>query len=510
MSDLRLVTLSVGGDRSLIRSATFEGRPQLVVPVIALVGDSVFRPLHSDGPEFVPLSLLEQAPGSWDGRPIVANHPANGTESANTPKNRESLVYGAIYNTRVDDKKLKMDVWLDRERATAIGGDAALTIELLDAGQMVEVSVGARTILVRDPGVSPTGVAYEYRWDTAVWPDHLATLPQSTGACSIEDGCGALRAAQLKEFNVTKEEIGALTRMFTLHSTSDGELRSSLDKALYESEPGFQAILDVYADESYVVYVCSDSSGGYHLYRARYASDDSGTISFTRKTEVVAKTKYEVAEQEPHEPKDPEDETEPVAATAKAACRCHEKADSTSDGNGADLAQVKGATMATDKQKELVGTLLANEAAPYDEADRATLETYSEERLAAIVKAFEPVAVPTEADKRAALPENLQRMLAKAEKQEADQRKSVIAALTADPKAKRVYKAEKLEAMTTDELVDLATALDLVTVSDSGVDFSIARPFASAESTDEPREIPAPYTAALEARKAKGQDKSAN
>ena len=206
-----------GGSVASMRMASLLGQTHLVVPVVALVGDSVFRPMNSDGPEFVPLSELETAPWCWNNRPIVANHPGNGELSANTPDQVESTVFGRVFNARVEDGRLKMDAWFDVERARAMGGDALSVIERCEAiaagdpnAPMVEVSIGASTVLEYRPGRTPRGVAYEYIWH-GVYPDHLAALPADhIGACSIEAGCGLPRAAAAHA-GIQSKEITAMS-----------------------------------------------------------------------------------------------------------------------------------------------------------------------------------------------------------------------------------------------------------------------------------------------------------
>jgi hypothetical protein len=165
----------------------------MVVPVIALVGDTVVKPMNSEGPEFVPAQELAQAPKGWDGRPVLPDHPNNGRSSANEPHTLESYSFGRLFNTRFEDNKLKTEAWLDPEKAQRVGEKATDVIETLRAGDMVEVSVGAWVSTEKRSGVH-NGRRYEYVWRGVVG-DHLAMgLGGAEGACSIEDGCGAPRA----------------------------------------------------------------------------------------------------------------------------------------------------------------------------------------------------------------------------------------------------------------------------------------------------------------------------
>lgn len=520
-------TFAANADTSLLRAASFEGREHLVVPVVALIGDRVFRPLNSEGPELVPLSELEVAPSCWDSKPVVPDHPGSGTLSACTPEQLESYAFGRIFNARVEDGKLKMDVWLDRSRAAALGGLQQRVIERLDNGETVEVSIGARTVLYRRPGKTADGVSYTFVW-SGVYPDHIALLPENAiGACSIEDGCGTPRAASagstidlstpltFKETDMTaKEEIDRFLRLFALHTTSDTELRDALTKALFSSEPGFLGVIDVFAEENRVVYYCMDADYNYTMYRANYSTADDGTISFSRRTEVKAVTKYETAERA--EETTPSPET--LAAEPKAACSCSasDSVPPTSDSNAAALDNKKGVTMSEpcEKVKGLVGRLLANAAAPFVEADRATLETFSLDRLTAIVEKFEadatPAPEPTEAERIAALPADYQRILSRALDAEKKERAAIISALSANEKVKATYSVEVLNAKETDELRGLAEIAGITLApAVAPINYAGARSFGGVDpAAPVAPEAPKPWSAAL--AKAKGAAPSTN
>jgi len=177
----------------LLRTAIFEGREHIVVPVIALV-PGVIHAHNSLQPELVRLEDLEQAPQGWNGRPIMFGHPSrDGRQiSANEPTVLEEHRIGTIFNARVDGGKLKMDAYVDPERARSAGAGSIL--DALQRGEQTEVSVGVFVTLDQKPGADG-GLRYEAVWQDIV-PDHLAFLEEGVvGACSIEMGCGALRAA---------------------------------------------------------------------------------------------------------------------------------------------------------------------------------------------------------------------------------------------------------------------------------------------------------------------------
>lgn len=200
MRSQRYTVIRLAARTAEIRSARFDGAEHLVIPCVCMVGDAVVRPMHSEGPEFVPAEELAVAPSAWDGRPVLGDHPEGGTGSANNPRTLEAARYGSMFNTRYEDGALRTEAWIDLARAERIGGEAlrvARAAERAMAGEQVdpiECSVGAWVSLRREDGVSPSGKRYEYRW-AALIPDHLAVgLNGSPGACSVEGGCGALRS----------------------------------------------------------------------------------------------------------------------------------------------------------------------------------------------------------------------------------------------------------------------------------------------------------------------------
>lgn len=184
--------LHILGATGEIRTATHEGREHLVVPVVALM-QGVIHAVNAETPEFVPISSLQSAPQGWNGRPVVLGHPTvNGRQiSANSPTVLESQAFGKVFNARVDDLRLLMDAWIDVEKAERIGAGRMLAD--LRQHRPTEVSVGAFVVTENTSG----------RWGErdykAIWrditPDHIAFLPRGVGACSLDMGCGACRAA---------------------------------------------------------------------------------------------------------------------------------------------------------------------------------------------------------------------------------------------------------------------------------------------------------------------------
>ena len=168
----------------MIRSERLQGRNHIVVPVVMMV-----EGVHSgnQGPIFHSAAELGRIPESWNGIPVVINHPAVGGESvsANSPEIINSGAVGRVFNTRMDGDKLRAEVWLDEENLRQVSTDALTYIR---EGQPLEVSIGAFN---DEDGIPGEWKGEQYNASAKnIRPDHLALLPGGTGACSWEDGCG--------------------------------------------------------------------------------------------------------------------------------------------------------------------------------------------------------------------------------------------------------------------------------------------------------------------------------
>jgi hypothetical protein len=196
------LSIHATSDSALVREDTFQGREYLVVPVVAIV-EGVLQGANAVEPELATASEFGKNINGWNGRPVVMNHPQDGSGnyvSANSPQVLSDWGFGAIYDARVEDSKLKVEAWIDVERAKELGGEFHSTYERLVAGDLVEVSVGIFVEVVKRAGVY-AGKKYGSVWSNVV-PDHLAMLSaNATGACSVEDGCGAPRVNGLKMAN---------------------------------------------------------------------------------------------------------------------------------------------------------------------------------------------------------------------------------------------------------------------------------------------------------------------
>lgn len=199
------------------REEKFLDRDYLVVPVVALV-QGVIQASNSPQPELALASEFAKVPAAWDGRPIVMNHPKNNQGvpvSANSPEILAKYQFGFMFNTKLIDNAAKKpslytEAWLDTARVKEMGGDVQDTLDRINAGEQIEVSTGLYST-THDQLGEFDGKAYSAIWRD-VMPDHLAFLSKGKiGACSIEDGCGAMRTNDTPNVQIGNMQPGPKT-----------------------------------------------------------------------------------------------------------------------------------------------------------------------------------------------------------------------------------------------------------------------------------------------------------
>ena len=192
------------GATGQVRTEMVDGREHLVVPVIALM-EGVIHAVNAEVPEFVPASVLTKAAASWVGKPIVVGHPKmNGRQcSASMPGMIEAHGFGTIRSSSMKGNKLTQEVLVDPQRLKTLKQERLLAD--LRENKRVEVSVGA-FVITNDKNGEWNNKRYAGQWVEATG-DHLAFLPGGRGACSIDMGCGAHRAAEGRVYEVTPTEL---------------------------------------------------------------------------------------------------------------------------------------------------------------------------------------------------------------------------------------------------------------------------------------------------------------
>lgn len=357
-----------GAVSGVLKSATFEGREHLVVPVVALV-EGVIHPVNSTAPELVLAEEFAKVPDGWNGEPVLWDHPQlNGRRvPANEPIVLERMAFGRLFHTKIRNNKLATEAWLDLEKAEELE-DAQRVLKRLRADETVEVSVGV-FVETEDRSGEHGGRKYQGVWRHIV-PDHLALLPEgAVGACSVEMGCGAPRAAKGGgDVRKYEKEFVAACALFAQDGQSDQDLRDALDSALRATEPGYYGVIAVYPDDNLVVYGVAPEEE-FILYRRGFKIKTDGAVNLAdKKEEVHAVTRFE-----------------PV--TASATCGGCGQALS---GSSSASPPAKDTEMEK-KKKDRVAAIIATEKTCFKAEDAPILEQLSDERLTAMEQHIEKV-----------------------------------------------------------------------------------------------------------------------
>ena len=173
-------------NKSGMRKEILNGKHFSVIP-----GCIMTEGVHSgsDGAYLYPGSELEKWTPSWNHKPVVINHPIDNEgnpASASDAVVMQTTWVGFLMNTVYSgENKQDTEVWLDDDILGKVRPDVAVR---LANGETIEVSTGVIADKVAEAGVfngkAYVGIAVNHR------PDHLALLPDSVGACSVKDGCG--------------------------------------------------------------------------------------------------------------------------------------------------------------------------------------------------------------------------------------------------------------------------------------------------------------------------------
>ena len=479
----RTVSIRAAAGGSL-RTAVFRGAEHVVVPVVALV-EGVLHAVNSEYPELVLAEEFGRAIAGWNGEPAMFDHPdVNGVKvSANSPEILEQFQLGQVFHATVSNKRLLMEAYIDPVRAEAVGAGAQELLATLQAGGMVEVSVGVLVDVEETPG-EYEGVRYAGIWRNLT-PDHLALLPTGViGACSNEAGCGAgiarAAAAPRRSHILTAQGIEVAPMASVINSTpkagdapaetrtlrerlmasvrsvfaaakgpedmSDGDLRRAVEAKLRDTVPAFYYLGPLYPQDNLAIFETYTSDGQWHLYQHSYSVADDGTVTLEGSpVEVELVSTYTVKSAEQN-----------IAPTeVVAACGCKNNHEPQPNPNeGASIMHRNAAR---------ISALIVNSKTPWSEHDRTHLEAQTDERLAVLEQqaadaAKEPEPPPAPEIKLTDLPQawqdaiNGQAVAAAAAK---------TAKVTALASAQSVFTAAQLEQKTVEELTQLEALIGL-------------------------------------------------
>lgn len=281
-------------DTYTVRTEVSDGISYKVVPVV-LMQEGVHNGNH--GPIYHSAEELGKVVDSWNGIPITVTHPQveEAYVPANSPEILQEFGVGRVFNTFLDGKQLKAEAWLEETKITEYEN----LNDRVDNGEIVEVSVGVYSDEVEQEGVwndeNFTAIAVNHI------PEHLALLPNETGACSVADGCG------LRVNNKSNNEVKLITNenrttvltelngkgyKVDLSVFEDGmqatveKIRSKL-YAMDDREVAYFYLEEVY--DTYLIYQKHDKvNDESRLYKQSYAMNN-GVVEFAEDTIPVNK-----------------------------------------------------------------------------------------------------------------------------------------------------------------------------------------------------------------------------
>ncbi len=181
-----------------LRQEKLHGRVYNVAPVV-LMTEGVHA--GSKGPVFYPEEELSKWSPSWDHKPILIDHPPDGSWAGNDPEVIEKQAVGFLLNTRYDTKQ-RSEGWFDAKET------AKKCMPLQNAivnRQLMEVSTGL-IVDAQDEEGEFGGVKYNLTARNHR-PDHLAILVDKIGACSVEKGGGLWQLNESVENKMSHSEI---------------------------------------------------------------------------------------------------------------------------------------------------------------------------------------------------------------------------------------------------------------------------------------------------------------
>mgnify|MGYP007071579546 CR=1 FL=1 len=277
-----------------VKLVVHQEKAHLVVPVVMMV-EGVHN--GSQGPLLHEISELGKFPESWNGRPVVIYHPEDedgNPISANSPEVVDKITVGRVYNTEVDGKKLKAEVWFDEDKLNTVSPE---TLAAVNDMKEMEVSLGMFTENEMETGTyndeEYVGIAHNHR------PDHLAILPDQVGACSCKDGCG-LGANKKDEDMKVEEMVKSLsTKGFSINVIGNQSEQGYQEKMqmvysklrTLETDKKYCYLEEMYDDS--LVYSQS-GEGSSKMYKQTYKIE-SGKIEFVGEPiEVHKKVEYVV------------------------------------------------------------------------------------------------------------------------------------------------------------------------------------------------------------------------
>jgi hypothetical protein len=144
------------------------------------------RPMELAG-GYVPEQSVRETAGAWDGVPATLNHPRDDSGRPVAANEQPETHIGVTENPTYDGTHVRGDIRLSKARLDALGAEAADIERALEDGTTVDVS--SQYAAAELPSGEYDGEVRD-NVEAIARPDSVAILPNTTGVCSIEDGCG--------------------------------------------------------------------------------------------------------------------------------------------------------------------------------------------------------------------------------------------------------------------------------------------------------------------------------
>jgi len=254
-----------------VRVEERQNRRYLVSNVIMVVEGVLNNVLY-------PADELRTFPEAWDGRPLPLSHPVDSNGNLISANSRDVIdaysvgqVFNVQYNEGTDSKPgtLVGEAWIDSAKledlATNKNSKALKLLAKLEADEPIEISTG---LFVEEEVKS--GVFNGKTYETIARnhrPDHLAILVDEVGACSVEDGCGMMRANK-SGITGAISKIVDRAKEFALNAFTDNDLRNALGDALR------QKMSNTPGTYSYVRDIGGEAGNRFVVYDAEWINDE--------------------------------------------------------------------------------------------------------------------------------------------------------------------------------------------------------------------------------------------
>lgn len=171
-------------DSESVRREQRDGQTFLVAPVVLV------QAMELNG-GYLPQREIERSADEWDGVPVTIDHPEHQGDPVSVDDERADVpVIGEVRNpeAKAGGERLVGELWVNVVEAKSASRAGERVVRRLENGDAVEVSTGyipGRVVAGQFDG------EHRERAVLDIQPDHLATLPNDQGKCSLADGCGA-------------------------------------------------------------------------------------------------------------------------------------------------------------------------------------------------------------------------------------------------------------------------------------------------------------------------------